>query len=42
VEDELLEGASALGYDEEPVGRSPGGKDLLDRAAAGDEFLVGS
>jgi hypothetical protein len=42
VQDELLEGVSPLGHDEEPKRRPPRGEDLLDRPAPGDELLVGT
>ena len=42
MEDELLERVPALRDDEQAMGGPAGGEDLLDRAAAGDELLVGA
>ena len=41
VEDELLEGVPALRDDQQAMGGPAGREDLLDRAAAGDQLLVG-
>ena len=42
VEDELFEGVASLRHDQEPERGPAGGEDLLDRAATGDELLVGT
>ena len=41
MQDELLEGMATLGDDQQAVRDPPGGEDLLDRATAGHELLVG-
>jgi len=42
VEDELFEGVASLGHYQEPERGPASGEDLLDRAATGDELLVGT
>jgi hypothetical protein len=42
VQDQLLEGVPSLRHDEQPMGGPAGREDLLDRAPARDQLLIGS